>query len=198
LKHRIELFTDGVFAIIITLLVLELHTPDKPGFLAWWAMLPHLAAYLLAFAIVGSSFQLSILTMRTYREYSTGMFWLQLAALSTATLMPLMLNNLVEHLGDPAALMIFLITPAAGTIPVAIMRYTVPREYIADPEGWPAQMRQRNRATIIYWTGILATVGLGFINFWLGFSFFCVMHTAMTVNVARALGSALKQRPARI
>lgn len=52
---RIEAFTDGVFAIAITLLVLDLHVPDAPhglgrAVLHEW---PQFAAYVTSFFIIG-------------------------------------------------------------------------------------------------------------------------------------------------
>lgn len=58
-KHRIEAFSDGVIAIIITIMVLELHIPElKESFSnreVWNALLslgPKLFAYLLSFIVV--------------------------------------------------------------------------------------------------------------------------------------------------
>jgi uncharacterized membrane protein len=33
---RVEAFSDGVLAIIITIMVLELHAPEEPGLAALW------------------------------------------------------------------------------------------------------------------------------------------------------------------
>jgi len=53
---RVEAFSDGVFAIAITLLVLELHAPDDKHGL-WHGLIhdewPQFAAYLTSFAIIG-------------------------------------------------------------------------------------------------------------------------------------------------
>src|SRR5262245_18937797 len=53
---RLEAFSDGVFAIAITLLVLELHVPEaEPGTLwsALWDEWPQFAAYFTSFLIIG-------------------------------------------------------------------------------------------------------------------------------------------------
>jgi uncharacterized membrane protein len=56
-KNRLEAFSDGVFAIAITLLVLELHTPEvgEGGSLAaaLWAQWPSYVAYLVSFLTIG-------------------------------------------------------------------------------------------------------------------------------------------------
>jgi len=58
-KGRFEAFSDGVFAIAITLLVLELHPPDLinpsdatlvPALLAMW---PEFLVYWASFATIG-------------------------------------------------------------------------------------------------------------------------------------------------
>jgi len=52
-KGRLEAFTDGVMAIIITIMVLELRTPAGSSLSDLAAVAPTLLAYLLAFANVG-------------------------------------------------------------------------------------------------------------------------------------------------
>ncbi|MFC1408252.1 TMEM175 family protein [Streptacidiphilus sp. N1-12] len=54
---RVEAFSDGVFAIVITLLVLGIDTPsDISGHSLWWALgreWPHYAAYVVSFMVIG-------------------------------------------------------------------------------------------------------------------------------------------------
>ena len=52
-KNRLEAFSDGVLAIIITIMVLELHTPDEPTWHGLAAVLPTFLSYLLSFVYVG-------------------------------------------------------------------------------------------------------------------------------------------------
>jgi len=51
--ERLAAFTDGVIAIIITIMVLELPTPHGTDLASLKPVLPLLAAYLLAFINVG-------------------------------------------------------------------------------------------------------------------------------------------------
>ncbi len=50
---RLEAFSDGVIAVIITIMVLELRTPRENGVAGLRAILPTLLEYLLSFAFTG-------------------------------------------------------------------------------------------------------------------------------------------------
>ena len=52
-KGRLEAFTDGVIAIIITIMVLELKVPQGSDAAALYSSLPIFLAYVLSFVNVG-------------------------------------------------------------------------------------------------------------------------------------------------
>jgi uncharacterized membrane protein len=52
-KQRLEAFTDGVLAIVITIMVLDIKVPSGPAFASLRAGVPVLLAYALSFANVG-------------------------------------------------------------------------------------------------------------------------------------------------
>ena len=52
-KNRLEAFSDGVLAIIITIMVLELHVPEEPTWHGLGSVLPTFLSYLLSFVYVG-------------------------------------------------------------------------------------------------------------------------------------------------
>jgi uncharacterized membrane protein len=52
-KVRLEAFSDGVLAIIITIMVLEIHVPDEANWEAFTHVLPMLTAYVLSFIYIG-------------------------------------------------------------------------------------------------------------------------------------------------
>jgi uncharacterized membrane protein len=52
-KSRIEAFSDGVLAIIITIMVLELKVPHEGGLAALGPLIPVFLSYLLSFIFVG-------------------------------------------------------------------------------------------------------------------------------------------------
>ena len=52
-KSRLEAFSDGVIAIIITIMVLELRVPHAPTLAALQPLLPVFASYVVSFVYVG-------------------------------------------------------------------------------------------------------------------------------------------------
>jgi len=52
-KSRLEAFSDGVIAIIITIMVLELRAPHAPTIAALQPLLPVFASYVVSFVYVG-------------------------------------------------------------------------------------------------------------------------------------------------
>jgi uncharacterized membrane protein len=52
-KNRLEAFSDGVIAIIITIMVLELKVPHSPDFRALLPLWPVFMSYVLSFIYVG-------------------------------------------------------------------------------------------------------------------------------------------------
>ncbi|HVO07793.1 MAG TPA: TMEM175 family protein [Burkholderiaceae bacterium] len=52
-KSRLEAFSDGVLAIIITIMVLELHVPHEPTLAALCQLWPVLLSYLMSYVFIG-------------------------------------------------------------------------------------------------------------------------------------------------
>lgn len=52
-KSRLQAFSDGVMAIIITIMVLELRAPQDATLAALYPLLPKLGSYVLSFIFVG-------------------------------------------------------------------------------------------------------------------------------------------------
>jgi len=53
-KHRLELFSDGVFAIVLTMLVLDLRVPSAHGVAGLWEIAPALLVHAASFLVVAS------------------------------------------------------------------------------------------------------------------------------------------------
>ena len=88
--------TDGVVAIVMTIMVLELKFPAEPTLAAVLAVLPLLAAYLLAFVNVAIYWNNHHHMMQSARRVTGGVLWANHALLFWLTLFPLMIRWIDE------------------------------------------------------------------------------------------------------
>ena len=91
-KTRLEAFSDGVLAIIITIMVLEIHVPETADWNSFLELLPTLFGYILSFTFVGiywnnhhhllhAATKVTPLIMWTNHNQ---LFWLSLVPFATA------------------------------------------------------------------------------------------------------------------
>ncbi|MEZ5075489.1 MAG: TMEM175 family protein [Solirubrobacterales bacterium] len=88
---RIRAFSDGVFAVAITLLVLNIEVPDvAAGDLAGALddLIPDVQAYFIAFAVIGLFWFGHHRSWSRYRGTTAGLVWANLLLLSLIALMP--------------------------------------------------------------------------------------------------------------
>ena len=86
--ERIEAFSDGVIAILITIMVLELKIPRETTLSALAPVLPVLLTYLLSFIYLGIYWSNHHHLLRTVRRVSGGMLWANLHLLFWLSLIP--------------------------------------------------------------------------------------------------------------
>ena len=87
-KSRLEAFSDGVLAIIITIMVLELRTPAGHEWQELFRLWPTLLAYVLSFIYVGIYWTNHHHLMKTVRRVNGGTLWANLHLLFWLSLFP--------------------------------------------------------------------------------------------------------------
>jgi uncharacterized membrane protein len=93
---RLNALTDGVVAIVLTIMVLELKFPAEPTLNAALAVLPLLAAYLLAFVNVAIFWNNHHHMMQSARKVTGSVLWANHSLLFCLTLFPLMIRWIDE------------------------------------------------------------------------------------------------------
>jgi uncharacterized membrane protein len=93
---RLNALTDGVVAIVLTIMVLEIKIPAEPTVQAAMAVLPLLAAYLLAFVNVAIYWNNHHHMVQSTRIVTGGVLWANHALLFWLTLFPLMIRWIDE------------------------------------------------------------------------------------------------------
>ena len=87
-KDRLEAFSDGVIAIIITIMVLELKVPHDPDFRALIPLWPVFMSYVLSFIYVGIYWNNHHHMLHAVKEVSGGVLWANLHLLFWLSLIP--------------------------------------------------------------------------------------------------------------
>jgi uncharacterized membrane protein len=95
--ERLTAFTDGVIAIIITIMVLELPTPHGTNFAAVKPVLPLLGAYLLAFINVGIYWSNHHHMLQAATRVDGSVLWANNAMLFVLSLIPFLIRWMGEE-----------------------------------------------------------------------------------------------------
>ena len=88
-KGRLEAFSDGVIAILITIMVLELKVPHGNDLSALQPLLPVFLSYVLSFIYVGIYWNNHHHMMHTVQHVTGGMLWANLHLLFWLSLIPI-------------------------------------------------------------------------------------------------------------
>lgn len=105
--NRIEAFTDGVFAVAITLLVLEIKVPAVEGGAELWDALvllwPKFLAYAVSFGIIGIFWVGHHIMFHYIKRADRTLLWLNTLLLMFISAIPFSAALIGEHLSEPVA-----------------------------------------------------------------------------------------------
>src|SRR5215210_4094685 len=87
-KTRLEAFSDGVIAIIITIMVLELKIPHRTDWAALRPLIPVFISYMLSFIIIGIYWGNHHHLLHTVGHVNSKMIWANLHLLFWLSLIP--------------------------------------------------------------------------------------------------------------
>lgn len=164
-KNRVESFSDGVLAIIITIMVLELKIPHGADFAALKPQIPVFLSYVLSFVYIGIYWNNHHHLLYSTRHVSGGILWANLHLLFWLSLFPVSTAWMGENHVAPAP------TAAYGFVLLmaAIAYYVLQRAIIAH-EGRDSILAS---AVGRDWKGklspllYLAAIPLAFVSSWI-------------------------------
>jgi len=87
--ERLSAFSDGVFAVLITVLVLELRPPDLPSFKALLALWPRWLSYAVSYLFIAIVWINHHYLLRYADEATPRLLWFNFAHLFSMSLLPL-------------------------------------------------------------------------------------------------------------
>lgn len=122
---RMLFFSDAVFAIVLTLLAIELHAPeahtDQELIAGLAAMAPQFMAFAISFALIGLWWTVHMRMTRRLVEFDWPTAIVNLLALGCITLLPFASAVFGERPGSMAALRIYWLTSAAAAFSMTLL-----------------------------------------------------------------------------
>jgi uncharacterized membrane protein len=170
---RVEAFSDGVLAVIITIMAFELRAPLGATGTALRGRLPALLVYILSFVFIGIYWNNHHHLLRAARRVTGAVMWSNLHLLFWLSLIPVLTEWIGEDYKDtaPAATygVVCLGAAAAFTILVlAIIRADGRDSAVARAIGRDAKGRV---SLVIY----AAAIGLAFVRPWISYALFATV-----------------------
>ena len=139
-KGRLEAFSDGVLAIVITIMVLELKAPSEPTVEALRPLVPEFLSYVLSFVFVGIYWNNHHHLLQAARHVTGWVLWANLHLLFWLSLTPFIMawmgENVFESIPTAAYGCVLLMSAIAYTIlERTIIAYQGPHSKLAAAVG---------------------------------------------------------------
>ena len=165
-RGRLESFSDGVIAVLITIMVLELHIPAGTDWHALGHELPVLLAYVLSFVYLGTYWNNHHHMLAAVSRVNGAALWANLHLLFWLSLIPFTTAWMSEHRFPTIPTAVYGIVLLAAAVAYLILQTTLVRA-----EGERSRLRvalgsdvKGKVTTPLYCLGI----GLSFVEGWLG------------------------------
>jgi uncharacterized membrane protein len=172
-KNRLEAFSDGVLAIIITIMVLELKVPHGDTATELLPLVPVLLSYVLSFIYLGIYWNNHHHMLHTCHTVTGSVLWANLHLLFWLSLIPFTTGWMGENrfARMPAAMYGLILLMAA-------IAYWILQQRIIASQGEDSILK---RAIGIDWKGKLSpllyvtAIGLSFVSQWLAVSIYVIV-----------------------
>ena len=105
--NRLEAFSDGVIAIIVTIMVLELHAPSQPTLAGLWKVAPIFLSYGLSFLVVAIMWVNHHHLIHAVHGVTVRLLWSNLYLLFWMSLVPFVTDYLGKNYHEPLAVALY-------------------------------------------------------------------------------------------
>ena len=170
--HRLLFFADGVYAIAVTLLAVELVLPEAAADLhgqdLLWSLLeswPRVLAFLTSFVFIANFWVGHNMLFYQVRRFDGGLMWLALLQLLCIAFLPFPTSVVGEHISDPVAQQFYLASLlVTGLVMWALWWYMSSGRRLVDPNLSPREIRRHHLLSSgapLSTLALMVLVGLG-------------------------------------
>ena len=188
-KGRLEAFTDGVIAIIITIMVLELKVPHGADFAALSESVPVFSAYVLSFVNVGIFWNNHHHMLHATGHIDGRVLWANLLLLFWLSLIPFVIRWI-----DEAGLVALPVAAYGVVLFMAAVAYTLLQHAIVARNGRSSALALalgndlKGKLSLAFYA---ASVPLAFLQPWISIGFY-VLVALMWLVPDRRIESTVK------
>jgi uncharacterized membrane protein len=141
--ERIEAFSDGVIAIIVTIMVLELRPPREPSLASLRLLTPVFLSYLLSFVVVAIMWVNHHHLLHAMREVNARVLWLNLNLLFWMSLIPFVTAWLGQNHTSPLPVAVYGLDLSLAAAAFGFLRVELARQVEAHPLLFAQHRRQQ-------------------------------------------------------
>jgi uncharacterized membrane protein len=167
---RLEAFSDGVMAIIITITVLGIRVPADATFSSLIALLPVFLIYIWSFQTVGTYWNNHHHLMRATSSVNAGVMWTNLHLLFWLSLIPFATEWLGGNFGEPWPTAVY-----CAVLLFAAVAYYMLEQAIIRHQGKDSNLARAlgndTKGKISIWSYVLSVV-TAFIYPWISYALF--------------------------
>lgn len=124
-KTRLEAFSDGVLAIIITIMILEIKVPEGHEFADLKPLIPKFLSYILSFIYVGIYWNNHHYLLHGLSKVNGKVLWSNLHLLFWLSLIPVSTGWMGEHNFEKASMALYGIILLLCAIAYVILQYVI-------------------------------------------------------------------------
>jgi uncharacterized membrane protein len=161
-KNRLEAFSDGVLAIIITIMVLEFKVPESTSYEAIMPLVHKFLSYILSFIYVGIYWNNHHHMMHTVKQVNGKILWANLHLLFWLSLIPFATAWIGEHHFAPFPMLFYGFVLLMNAIAYYILQTVILKNHGAN--SLLGKALGKNQKGIV--SPILYTIGIAFAPFY--------------------------------
>ena len=163
-KSRLEAFSDGVIAIIITIMVLEFKAPEHASLEGLQEMVPTFASYVLSFALVGVYWNNHHHLLHSLKKMSSAVMWSNLNLLFWLSLVPFGTKWMDETTFDRFTVIVYGVILIMCGISFSILQGQVVKSLQGTQHNLQAIMAKQNTKALISVTANVLAIPAAFVN----------------------------------
>jgi len=175
--NRLEAFSDGVIAVIITIMVLELKIPRDTTLVSLRGVLPQFLSYLLSFLVVAIMWVNHHHMLHSARRADARLLWSNNTLLFWMSLVPFVTAFMGNHPHDPRAVALYGVVLTLCSLSFALLRSAIIQHHRDNPEivHYHRSIQFKNLYSLFLY---LASVPLAFLD--VRISFFIFVFVALS------------------